>query len=709
LATLIVVGGTLVVAGIVSSQSLLTFFTDGLLAAAILAGATGAGTVGLRLVGLNNVEPRWRLLLAAGLGVGLVSLLMLTLGSLGLLQRWLWVAILSAGGAAGILQLVRYTRPDARRHDSGIQVNGAPDAAAAGTPGRLVWLWLLVVPFAATAILASSVPAGLLWPEEGNGYDVLEYHLGAPREYFEAGRIGYLPHNIYSNFPFNVEMLYLLSMVLHGDPVAAVFTAQFINFWLGVLAVAAIWLAGREISPAGGILAGVAAATCPMLTFLSGIAYVENGMVFFTALALAATIRLARANHADCLKWCAAAGLFAGLACGSKYTAIPMVAAPLLLSISMLSWRGDRRAVAGPIVYVTCALFTFAPWMIKNVVHTGNPLFPLARSVFHEREGLWTDADAERWQHGHRLAEVDRPWWPRLKRIWREFLKSDRYGLAIGYGAIFGSLLAVWLPFRGAAEAAHRDMPDDDPRKARMAEFPHTGWDTLAAIGPMALIGIVVWIFGTHMAGRFAVSTVPAAAVMVGTVAQRPLRFPTGVLALLACLFATTCAVGTFLHASKAGVYLKSPVGRDLLPIASGADPTFTDDPVAQLNALTAQGHRVLLIGEARRFYLDPGMDYCVIFSRNPFAEAAAQRDAAGLLDWLREHEYDHVYVNWDELERFRQTYGLWHGLEDVPGLFARLEAAGLRRVQDFLTPKSRKRLSTLYSIRPSTATRPAS
>ena len=48
-------------------------------------------------------------------------------------------------------------------------------------------------------------------------FDVLEYHLQGPKEYYQAGRITYLPHNVYTNMPFNVEMLHLLAMEVMGD------------------------------------------------------------------------------------------------------------------------------------------------------------------------------------------------------------------------------------------------------------------------------------------------------------------------------------------------------------------------------------------------------------------------------------------------------------------------------------------------------------
>ena len=48
-------------------------------------------------------------------------------------------------------------------------------------------------------------------------FDVLEYHLQGPKEYFQAGRIAFLPHNVYTSMPFGVEMLHLVGMEVLGD------------------------------------------------------------------------------------------------------------------------------------------------------------------------------------------------------------------------------------------------------------------------------------------------------------------------------------------------------------------------------------------------------------------------------------------------------------------------------------------------------------
>ena len=73
------------------------------------------------------------------------------------------------------------------------------------------WLDLCssIGPFLVIMLLGSMLPA--------IDFDVLEYHLQGPKEYYQAGRIAFLPHNVYTNMPFGVEMLHLAGMEVMGD------------------------------------------------------------------------------------------------------------------------------------------------------------------------------------------------------------------------------------------------------------------------------------------------------------------------------------------------------------------------------------------------------------------------------------------------------------------------------------------------------------
>jgi hypothetical protein len=70
------------------------------------------------------------------------------------------------------------------------------------------WLWL-AVPFVLAILLA-----GMLPPLD---FDVREYHLQSPKEFFQQGQITFLPHNVYANMALGTEMLSLLAMVVGGQ------------------------------------------------------------------------------------------------------------------------------------------------------------------------------------------------------------------------------------------------------------------------------------------------------------------------------------------------------------------------------------------------------------------------------------------------------------------------------------------------------------
>jgi hypothetical protein len=58
---------------------------------------------------------------------------------------------------------------------------------------------------------------------------------------------------------------------------------------------------------------------------------------------------------------------------------------------------------------------TFAPWMIRNEVWAGNPVFPEAMSVLGRAH--FDDVQVERWQRAHSASEADRPWGKRLRAM----------------------------------------------------------------------------------------------------------------------------------------------------------------------------------------------------------------------------------------------------------------------------------------------------
>src|SRR5271157_5423711 len=75
--------------------------------------------------------------------------------------------------------------------------------------GVIAMAGLVIAPFLVIMFLGAMLPA--------IDFDVLEYHLQGPKEYLQAGRIAFLPHNVYTSMPFGVEMLHLMGMEVLGD------------------------------------------------------------------------------------------------------------------------------------------------------------------------------------------------------------------------------------------------------------------------------------------------------------------------------------------------------------------------------------------------------------------------------------------------------------------------------------------------------------
>ncbi|HNQ24610.1 MAG TPA: hypothetical protein PKK06_16120 [Phycisphaerae bacterium] len=453
----LVVVGTLAGVVAVSRYTALCVLLDGLAAVLVLGPAVLAGLWLVPWRPAAGLPLRWHLLLGATLGTGALSLLTLGLGIAGLLQRGLWVGVLFLLTVAGLVRLRALLHAHARRVPSApVTESGDPDAL-----GSSRYLWLLICPFLIIALLAATHAPGFLWREEGYGYDALEYHLQMPKEYRAAGRIGYAPHNVYANFPANVEMLYLLGMLLMDGDVDAGVAAHMIHLALAGLAVLAAWVVGRDVSPRAGLVSGVTLATTGWLPYLSGLAYVENGMLLYGIAAVGLVLRALRGERTaeaerpavGRYRQLAVAGVLAGLACGCKYTAVAFVALPVVLAAALAGRGALRGRAVGVVVCGSAALLAFAPWLVKNAVLTGNPAFPLANGLFRAEPPGWGAEETARWQGGHALKPDERHLGTRLTALWTHLAgdRDQRFGPLVLLLGLVG-VLARW--FRGSRTLA---------------------------------------------------------------------------------------------------------------------------------------------------------------------------------------------------------------------------------------------------------------
>ena len=217
------------------------------------------------------------------------------------------------------------------------------------------------------------------------------------------GHLGYLPYNAFSNFPSTIDMLFLFGSGLAGDLLAKGFHLFFLPLTTGAIALILneimLQLNVRDARIAGlrpGFLAALIWSTTPSVVLpFSGWAFIEMGLLFFTLAMAYYLLRWVRTRRTS--DWVLSAA-FAGLLSASKYTGMPTAALAgfLLLITGILAPAGRRNIPASLLRFVLFGLISMAivaPWLIKNVIYTGIPVYPLASRIF--KGGEWTDLNQQ--------------------------------------------------------------------------------------------------------------------------------------------------------------------------------------------------------------------------------------------------------------------------------------------------------------------------
>jgi hypothetical protein len=521
------------------------FATDGpLMILWLLAGYSVGGAI-LRISRVPMAPPALRRVVAVALGLGTLSLLILCAGLIGWLNQWSAIVLLAA---PTLVWLACQGRKLRRIEISGVR-----------KPAGWNWLWLALAPLLAGASVAALVPPGVLWGDEPNGYDVVEYHLQGPREWYEAGRITPLTHNLFSYFPMNVEAHYLLAMELRGGPWQGMYLAQFMHVAFIALAIVAIY---ASVQHRGGIavIAAVIAGAAPWTWLLAPVAYNEGGLLLWGTLAIGLTLRAidceGSAGPPSRPALFLLAGVMTGFACGAKLTGVPtlLVSLPLAVLLSQGSRARFPAMARCCVILVLGGLAAMSPWLIRNIFWTYNPVFPEATGLLGKAH--LSDAQIQRWRTAnHEPAARLRSISGRFDQAWQQIIGDSRYAYAILPLAIICAILA------------RHD------------------------IGARALIILLIllaayWLFLTHLQSRFFVLSIPIAALLVGTMARKFWGIGACIAVVLACV-SMAAFDSRFARYSAFGVLGVSDLV-DLTPLGGRAIP---------------ESQQVVLIGDARAFW----------------------------------------------------------------------------------------------------------
>jgi hypothetical protein len=550
------------------------------------------------------------------LGTGIVSLATLLLGLLGALNTLTTWGMMALGLVVILLHLLQAIR-----------------AKSLSIPSIDPWL-LPLAGIVGIVLVACFVPPGALWADaEPNGYDVVEYHFQIPREWYESGVIEPLRHNVYSYFPFGIEMHYLLAMHLNGGPFLGMYVAQLMHAMfiaMSVVATAGIAIAmGRS-----GTLAMLASGVCPWLLLLAPIGFNEGGLLLYGVLAIGMLILSSKMNS---IRAVAAAGIFAGFACGVKLTAVPMVVIiPILAMLCLKATIARREVSLGALaMYGVISIGVFSPWLIRNLVWIGNPVFPEATSILGK--AYFSDEQVVRWNRAHTPPPAQQSIAARVKAAKDQILLDWRFAY-------------VLLPLSIFSLALLRRRED-------------------IAIFVMLAMMLAFWLAFTHLQGRFFVLMIPLTSLVI---AGLPWKRIIASMLLLAGVAGWVRWQLTYYRDDNPN---KGTIARST---ANGVLGLGTLDVLKIIDLSKVPEDRVVvLVGDGNPFWFSSipmsRLRYRTVFD----VDAHGRGPVEAWCDWIEPLPSDAVIViDPMELDRFSQTYG-------TPPLDAKLYRDGTPYILD--------------------------
>lgn len=286
-----------------------------------------------------------------GLALGLMSLIVFALGHAGLVSTpFLILAIITSSAFLAFAVWRGKRTPSSER-------------------------WTLHEKLLAGAVAVSIVlvvPLALIPPMVR---DELISHLAIPRLYLQKGAIHEISFAGFSYLPQNIDLLYMVSLGLGSDIAPklihlgfAVATGLVIYFYLA-----------RSAGKATGLVGMLLYFTVPLVSNLSRTAYIDNGAAFYSTLAVIAALKW---KDNDEFKWLALSAISIGLALSAKYNnVLTLVLVSGFVFITCLNKKRYSGALVNTAAYAAIAIVVLSPWLVRNYLWTGSPLYPLYESA----------------------------------------------------------------------------------------------------------------------------------------------------------------------------------------------------------------------------------------------------------------------------------------------------------------------------------------
>ncbi len=535
---------------------------------------------------------------STALGVGALSIFVLASGALGFISMLFYTAVFTVLSFLSLFffreLLKQYAEerdpPEKRGHGYGIIIGA-------------------ILGFLALAyIIGASSPETF--------YDAMVYHLGAPNYFINEGRISAVPYTLHGNLPSVTGMLYLPALQLDG-PAAA----KYIHFLFAVLlAFSILSFAKRFYSQRAGLISTAAFFSVPMVFMNFTCAGNDGALTFFTVIALHAVMLTLNHGFPVLLS-----GLFAGILLGMKYTSMFSIAG--FAALLILFGKGSTGKRAGNILLFAAGVcIYFFPWSVKNVLTTGDPLFPYISGLVFRDPGLLHFIKITREYYG-RVSEI-------IVHPWALTMKGNNAS------SFVGPLLLSLFPVMFFRKGSHE--------KRAVALFVLFFW--------------IFWMLSTKML-RFFMPVMPLLCIsaldqLLEFRGERIVKLISK--ASIGLLLFTGIFWSIFVLYINDGwrVSLGSMNADEYLSEPRLSYPSPYYRTAGYINANLPENSRILMFGECRSFYIRRRFTTCSVYDKNPVIEAVRLSKSADYLrDILKKEGYTHLLYNDAELRRLEKFF----------------------------------------------------
>jgi 4-amino-4-deoxy-L-arabinose transferase-like glycosyltransferase len=227
--------------------------------------------------------------------------------------------------------------------------------------------------------------------------DALTHHLAVPKLYLQYGGMYEIPSIVFSYYPMNLDLLYIIPLYFGNDIVP-----KLIHFFFALLTAWLIFSYLRKRLDTGWALVGALFfLSLPIIVKLSITVYVDLGLIFFSTASIMSLLKWIESRYQ--LKFLILSAVCCGLILGTKYNGLVVLfILTLFIPFVFISNSKKYLSLKKPIgkkksiqiqfkalgfgaIFFLVALLIFSPWMIRNYVWKANPIYPLYDNVFNRQ------------------------------------------------------------------------------------------------------------------------------------------------------------------------------------------------------------------------------------------------------------------------------------------------------------------------------------